>query len=334
MHSDYDQQRQARGDASMTAVRVRQDATEQRRSLPPYVLITPARNEAAFIEKTIESVIHQTVLPAKWVIVDDGSTDTTSEIVGRYLAQYPWIEMVQMPQRRDRSFAAKVGAFNAGYEKVNGLQYEIIGNLDADISFEKDLFEFLLAKFSADPCLGVAGTVFREEGYSSETDSFEGHKHVSGQCQVFRRKCWEEIGGYIPHRAGGIDWMAVTTARMMRWKTESFRERSFFHYRHLGTAERSVLSSLFSYGEKDYYLGGHPVWELFRAAYRVSKQPYLVGGAALGLGYCWAFLKRTPRPVSRELMAFHRKEQMTKLKAILKSVLTFKPIDSFKVVEE
>jgi len=297
-----------------------------------YVLITPARNEAAFIEKTIESMIKQTVLPLKWVIVDDGSTDETREIVSRYLEQNHWIEMVQMPQRRDRSFAAKVGAFNAGYERVEGLPYDIIGNLDADISFEKDHFEFLIRKFSEDQTLGVAGTVFREDGgYSSDKDSFEGHKHVSGQCQLFRRQCWEEIGGYIPHRAGGIDWMAVTTARMKGWKTESFREKWFFHYRRLGTAERSVLSSLFSYGEKDYYLGGHPVWELFRVAYRATKRPYVSGGVALGLGFCWAFLCRTPRPVSRELMAFHRKEQMLKLKAILKSLVTFKPVDSFSV---
>ena len=295
----------------------------------PYALVTPARNEEAFIEKTIESVINQTALPLKWVIVDDGSTDRTAEIVGRYLAKHPWIELVQMPQRRDRSFAAKVGAFNAGFERVNDLPYEIIGNLDADISFDKDHLEFLARKFAGDPTLGVAGTVFREEGYSSETDSFEGRKHVSGQCQLFRRRCWEEIGGYIPHRAGGIDWMAVTTARMKGWKTESFREKSFFHFRHLGTAERSVLASAFSYGEKDYYLGGHPIWELFRCAYRGTKPPYIVEGLALGLGYCWAFLSRTPRPVSSELMAFHRKEQMTKLKAILKSVLQFKRVDNF-----
>jgi hypothetical protein len=298
---------------------------------PPYVLVTPARNEAAFIEKTIESVIHQTALPVKWVIVNDGSTDSTAEIVTRYLAKNSWIELVQMPQRRDRSFAAKVGAFNAGYEKVCGLQYEIIGNLDADISFDKDHLEFLARKFAEDPTLGVAGTVFREEGYNSETDSFEGRKHVSGQCQLFRRQCWEEIGGYIPHRAGGIDWMAVTTARMMGWKTESFRERSFFHYRHLGTAERSVLASSFSYGEKDYYLGGHPIWELFRCAYRATKPPYILDGLALWLGYCWAFLCRTPRPVSRELMAFHRKEQMTKLKAILGSLVRFKRVDNFNL---
>lgn len=302
---------------------------DQHCTYPPYVLITPARNEDAFIEKTIESMIHQTVLPVKWVIVDDGSTDKTAEIVSRYLVQYPWIEMVQMPQRRDRSFAAKVHAFNAGYERVNGLRYEIIGNLDADISFEKDHFEFLVRKFSEDSTLGVAGTVFREEGYSTERDSFAGRKHVSGQCQLFRRQCWEDIGGYIPHRAGGIDWMAVATARMMGWKTESFRERAYFHYRHLGTAERSGLSSAFSYGEKDYYLGGHPVWELFRVAYRATRQP--LGGVALGLGYCWAFIRRTPRPVSRQLMAFHRKEQMAKLKAILKSLLRFKRVHNFDV---
>jgi len=297
----------------------------------PYVLITPARNESAFIEKTLESMIRQTLLPLKWVIVDDGSTDATAEIVRRYLAHHPWIELVRMPQRTERHFAAKVHAFNAGYAKVKDLPYKIIGNMDGDISFEKDHFEFLARKFAEDPALGVAGTIFKEEGYSSETDSFEGHKHVAGQCQLFRKKCWKEIGGYIPHRAGGIDWMAVTTARMLGWKTESFRERSFFHYRRLGTAERGVHSSLFSYGEKDYYLGGHPIWELFRVGYRLLKKPYLTGGMALGLGYCWAGMRRMPRPVSRELMVFHRKEQMAKLKAILKSVVKLKRVDNFSV---
>jgi glycosyltransferase involved in cell wall biosynthesis len=298
-----------------------------------YVLITPARNEAAFLEKTIESVIHQTILPRKWVIVDDGSTDNTAEIVQRYLPQHPWMELVQMPQRRDRHFAGKVGAFNVGFEKVKDLRWEIIGNLDGDISFDPDHFEFLAGNFAADPTLGVAGTVFKEEGYSSDKDSFEGRSHVAGQCQLFRRKCWEDIGGYVPHRAGGIDWMAVVTARMKGWKTESFRERWFFHYRRLGTAERGVHSSLFSYGQKDYYLGGHPVWEMFRVAYRVTKHPFLTGGLALGLGYCWAFMRRVHRPVSRELMAFHRKEQMAKLWAILKSLVRFKRVDNFTLSE-
>jgi glycosyltransferase involved in cell wall biosynthesis len=297
----------------------------------PYALITPARNEERFIEKLIQSVIKQTVLPSRWVIVNDGSTDTTADIVSRYLATYGWIELLNLPPRRDRSFAAKVYAFNAGFERVKHLEYEVVGNLDADISFEPDYLEFLMEKFQEDSRLGVAGTTFHEEGYSSATDSFEGQSHVAGGCQLFRRSCFEDIGGYIPNRAGGIDWIAVTSARMKGWKTQSFREKFFFHYRSLGTAERSLLASNFSYGEKDYYLGGHPLWEVFRVAYRATKKPYLLGGVALFSGYVSAFLRRVERPVSDELMRFHRTEQMKKLKTIFKSLLSLKKIDSFEV---
>jgi hypothetical protein len=118
---------------------------------------------------------------------------------------------------------------------------------------------------------------------------------------------------------------------MQGWKTRSYREKWFFHHRSLGTAERSVLASGFLYGEKDYFLGGHPVWELFRVIYKMTKKPYVIGGAVLGLGYLWAFFRRIPRPVSGELMKFHRGEQMVKLKTILKSLLRFQRIDNFRV---
>jgi glycosyltransferase involved in cell wall biosynthesis len=296
-----------------------------------YVLITPARNEERFIENTIQSVIRQTVLPVTWVIVNDGSTDATASIASRYVKKYDWMELIDLPTHRDRSFAAKVYAFKVGFDRVKNLEYDVIGNLDSELSFEADYCEFLITKFEEDANLGVAGTIFREEGYSSATDSFEGQNHVAGGCQLFRRRCFEEIGGYIANRAGGIDWIAVTTARMMGWTTRSFREKSFFHHRSLGMAERSLLASTFSYGEKDYYLGGHPVWELFRVAYRATKKPYLLGGIALYSGYLSAFLRQTKRPVSDELMRFHRKEQMLKLKAIFRSMFRFKRIDSFEV---
>jgi glycosyltransferase involved in cell wall biosynthesis len=266
--------------------------------------------------------------------VDDGSTDRTAYIVSRYVPCYSWIQILRRPPRQDRTFAGKVRAFNAGYERIGEQKYEVIGNLDADVSFEHDYIEFLLEKFAADPTLGVAGTIFQEEGYSSESNSFEGHTHVAGGCQLFRKRCFNDISGFVPNKAGGVDWIAVTSARMRGWKTRSFREKVFFHHRHLGTAERSVVSSLFSYGEKDYYLGGHPVWELFRVGYRLTQRPYVLGGLALGTGYCCGFLRRIPRPVSGELMAFHRKEQLAKLKTILRSVVTFKTIDSFEVLPE
>jgi poly-beta-1,6-N-acetyl-D-glucosamine synthase len=306
------------------------DKTLDRNPLP-YVLITPARNEERHIEKVIQSMIAQTELPIKWVIVNDGSTDATASIVEPYLAKNNWIELVNLPAHRDRTFAAKVYAFNAGFERVKDLEYEVIGNLDSDLSFDPDYCEFLLSKFQEDPRLGVAGTIFREDGYSSATDSFEGQNHVAGGCQLFRRQCFRDIGGYVPNKAGGIDWIAVTTARMMGWTTRSFREKSFFHYRSLGTAERSLLASTFSYGEKDYYLGGHPVWEFFRVGYRATKKPYLVGGVALYSGYLSAFLRRMKRPVSADLMRFHRKEQMSKLKMILRSMFKLKRIDSFEI---
>jgi glycosyltransferase involved in cell wall biosynthesis len=296
-----------------------------------YVLITPARNEARFIEGLIQSMIRQTVLPLKWVIVNDGSTDATAKIVSSYLDDHRWIELLNLDPHRERSFAAKVHAFNAGLERVQGLRFEVIGNVDSDVSFEADYMQFLLQKFKEDTRLGVAGTIFQEDGYSSGTDSFEGSNHVAGGCQLFRRRCFEEIGGYIPNKAGGIDWIAVTTARMKGWTTRSFREKHFFHYRSLGTAERSLLASAFSYGEKDYYLGNHPVWEGFRIGYRIFKKPLFFGAMALLLGYGSALLRRMDRPISDELMRFHRREQMTKLSAILRSLISFKKIDSFEV---
>jgi hypothetical protein len=299
----------------------------------PYVLITPSRNEAGFIEETLKSVVSQTILPLRWVIVNDGSTDATADIVAKYAKLHDWIELVNRPVRKERHFAAKVEAFNAGQERVKHLPYEIIGNLDADVSLDPDHFSFLLSKFGEESRLGVAGTVFREpSGYNSGTDSFEGQTYVSGQCQVFRRECFEEIGGYVPSKAGGIDWMAVTTARMIGWKTRSFREKCFLHHRPLGTAERGMIASAFAYGKKDYILGGHPLWQVFRCSFRMTKRPLVLGGVALLAGYATGFLRRTERPVSNDLMRFHRREQMLKLKAIFLSLCRFKKIDNFELL--
>lgn len=294
-----------------------------------YVLITPARNEAAFIERTLESVVNQTVLPVRWVIVDDGSTDGTSQIVARYAENRPWIRIHRLVRDPERSFGGKAQAFNTGWGLVEDLEYDIIGNLDGDISFDADFFEFLLERFEEDPRLGVAGTVFEEEGYHSATDSFEGQNHVAGGCQLFRRQCLRDVGGYVLHKRGGIDWIAVTTARMRGWKTRSFKEKSFFHYRRMGTADRGRFAAAFSYGEKDYYLGGHPLWQVVRCVYRALKRPYLVEGFALAAGYVWAALRGLERPISPELVRFHRKEQMAKLRAIFRRLATFQRVDNF-----
>ena len=285
--------------------------------LSKYVVITPARDEAQFIELTIRSVIGQTLLPVKWVIVSDGSTDGTDDIVKKYMAEYPWIELVRMPERRERNFAGKAHAFNAGYDRVKELEYEVIGNLDGDLSFDAGYFSFLLQKMSVDPALGVVGTPFTENASEAFYDySIVGLDHVSGACQLFRRRCFEEIGGYAPMKLGGVDYVALTTARMKGWETKTFTEKACLHHRKMGTAQAGVLKAKYKIGVKDYVFGGHPLWEVFRTAYQMTRRPFLVGGLALGAGYVVAAARREERPIPMEMVAFRRREQMQRLKRL------------------
>jgi biofilm PGA synthesis N-glycosyltransferase PgaC len=282
-----------------------------------YVLITPAHNEEDFLEKTFASVVAQTTLPKRWVIVDDGSTDRTAEIVQNYAKQFHWIELVQRPERQDRNFAGKAHAFNAGFERVRSLEFDVIGNLDADISFERDYFEFLLSKFAEFPGLGVAGTAMREASYDAIKDSFYHHSDVFGACQLFRRECFEEVGGYTPIKWGGIDWVAVRTARLKGWQTRSFSDKLFYHHRPMGATESTTWKARFDYGRKDYFLGNHPFWQVFRVGYQMLKPPYVVGGLLLLSGYCYSFMSRMRRPVEPELLRFHRREQLERLKGLV-----------------
>jgi biofilm PGA synthesis N-glycosyltransferase PgaC len=282
--------------------------------LPRYILVTPARNEAQFIELTIRSVVAQTARPLKWVIVSDGSTDGTDQIVKKFASEYPWIELVRMQERRERDFAGKVHAFNAGFARMRDLQYEVIVSLDADISFDSTYFSFLLGKLVTDSTLGLVGTPFQEASGQTYDYRFVSIEHVSGACQVFRRECFEAIGGYLPVKGGSIDHIAVISARMNGWKTRTFTEKVCLHHREMGTAQRSVLTSRFKLGVKDYAVGNHPLWEVFRAARQMTVPPFAIGGLALATGYFWALLRHMKRPVSRDLMDFHRREQLRRLK--------------------
>jgi biofilm PGA synthesis N-glycosyltransferase PgaC len=283
-------------------------------TLPKYVLITPARNEAEFIELTIKSMVAQTARPEKWVIVSDGSTDGTDEIVLKYVDDNPWIELVRMPERQERHFAGKVHAFNAGRERLKHVEYAVIGNLDGDLSFDEEHFAFLLQKLVEEPRLGLAGTPFRSETGIAYDYRYVSIEHVSGACQLFRRECFEEIGGYKPVKGGGIDHIAVITARMKGWKTRTFTEKAMLHHREMGTAQDSTLMAKFKLGAKDYALGSHWIWEISRTIYQSGKKPYLLGGIALLSGYMWSMVRRVERPVSTELIKFRHREQMQRLK--------------------
>lgn len=278
-----------------------------------YALVTAARNEERLIEQTLRSVVEQSKLPIRWIIVSDGSTDGTDAIVQHYARQHDWIELMRLDGPAGRNFARKAHAFNAAYQRLRPIPFDIVGNLDADLSFDEEYFSFLLDRFAEIPDLGVAGTLF-VEGTTHYDYRFTNIDHVTGCCQLFRRACFERVGGYVPVARGGIDWIAVTTARMNGWKTRTFVEKMIVHHREMGSADRHTLERWFRRGEKDYALGGHPLWQVARSVYQSTSRPYVLSGLLLLSGYTYQLVKREERPVSDELVRFHRAEQMLRLK--------------------
>ncbi len=188
-----------------------------------------------------------------------------------------------------------------------------LGNLDADVSFEPDHFEYLIEKMQENPELGVAGAPFREGNFQYDY-RFTNIENVWGGCQLFRRGCFDEIGGYMPLKGGCIDHVAVLSARMHGWQTRTFTEKVCLHHRQMGTAMQGALKARFKTGVKDYTVGNHPLWELVRATYQMRNRPFVIGGLALGSGYAWSLVRRAEVPLSSDLVAFVRREQMNRLK--------------------
>jgi GT2 family glycosyltransferase len=289
--------------------------------LPSYVLVTPARNEAARIGATLDSVMAQTVRPLRWVIVDDGSSDGTAEVVAARAQGQAWIELLRMPPRAVREFAGKVRAFEAGRARLGGVDYAVIGNLDADITLEPRHFELLLAHFADEPRLGVAGSPYAEDPARPQRHSYAhagaNLEHVSGACQLFRRECYEAIGGYPALPGGGIDTAAGLAARAIGWHTRTYTEAVCLHHRPVGTAERGRLAARFQRGVRAWMFGGHPAWELLRGLVDMRRQPFVLMGAAHLAGYGWAAWRAVPRAVPPALVAQHQREQLLRLRQLI-----------------
>jgi poly-beta-1,6-N-acetyl-D-glucosamine synthase len=281
--------------------------------LRTYVLMTAARNEEKDIERTILSVVSQTIKPSKWVIVSDGSTDQTDEIVARYAAKYDFIELLCIKGDNTRNFGSQVRAINIGYEQMKNAAYEYIGNLDADISFEEDYYERILQKYDDDPRLGLtSGYIYEQSNGTFISREFNNINSVPHAVQLFRRKCFEDIGGYMALPYGGPDWVAEVTARMKGWHVMSIPEIVVYHHRPTASAG-GILKNRFRLGLLDYSVGSHPVFEVIKDTRRMIQEPYLIGGLIRLCGYIWGYVRNEKRMVSDEFVEYLRKEQMDRV---------------------
>jgi glycosyltransferase involved in cell wall biosynthesis len=281
-----------------------------------YVIITPARNEEDFIARTITAVISQTLRPLRWLIVNDGSTDGTRKIVESYLKRYDFIKLVNLERDGDRNFGGKVIAFSRGVLELQNLDYEFIGNLDADISVPPDYYRSIIKYFDADPKLGIAGGIVYTKVGKRFSTSDKTLDSVGGAVQLFRKRCFEAVGGYMLLDCGGEDAGAEIKARMLGWTVRKFPDCKVFEHRRTGSAEASLLRSKVREGRRFYSLGYALLFYAIRCIYRSKDRPFIIGSIAAFYGFMESYLRRRPILLPQDEVAYLRSEQRQRLKRI------------------
>jgi poly-beta-1,6-N-acetyl-D-glucosamine synthase len=282
-----------------------------------YVLMTAAYNEELHIGRTIESVLAQSLLPIRWVIVSDGSSDRTDEIVKKYAEGHSFISYLRVSRPSGRSFGSKVAALQAGCKLFDGVAYDFIGNLDADVTVGPDYYESLIGTFQDSPKLGIAGGYVCEE----KEGRFESRRSnrvysVAHAGQLVRRECYEAIHGYAVLEYGGEDWHAQISAKMSGWDSQSFPDLKIFHHRHTGQAE-NLLRHKFRQGRMDYGFGSFLPFEIVKCIERFPEKPAVAGSLSRICGFLWSWITREKRPVSAEFVAFLQSGQKQKLRSLI-----------------
>lgn len=283
-----------------------------------FVLVTAAYNEERFIGLTIESIVRQTRLPKRWVIVSDGSTDRTDAIVQSYAEKYPFIQLVRVMDKHKRNFGAQVMAIRRGYEALRGADFDYIANLDADLTFDPNYYERLLQKFEEDPQLGLAGGFIFDKEHDGQfrSRSLNREHSVAHAVQMLRRQCYEETGGWMPLPYGGPDWHLQLSVQMHGWHAKAFRDLPAYHHRPTGSADKP-FHNFFREGRMDYSIGSYPPFEIFKLVRRFGLKPYVIGAGVRMAGFLWGYWIREERPVSKEFMSYVRSQQKAALRKFL-----------------
>jgi biofilm PGA synthesis N-glycosyltransferase PgaC len=306
---------------SMHEPHVRSDAlndathsTESTKHIPSYVIVTPARNEAKYIEQTIQSVVAQTLRPAEWIIVDDGSTDDTAAIAERAAREHAWIKVVRRRDRGERVVGAGVvETFNDGLRATSAVDAEFLCKLDADLILHERHFETLIDIFSSDATMGLAsGTIHERVGDKLVELRYE-PEMVFGAAKFWRRTCFDAIGGL--EQAIGWDGIDVHQAMRRGWRTGIIDrpELQILHLRRMGTSHKNIFHGAARRGRALWYVRAHPMWVLASAAYRMADRPFVLAGCSVLVGYVDAMRQRAPRIADREFSRYLRRWQMKKL---------------------
>lgn len=278
---------------------------------PVYVVITPVRDEEEFLPSSIDSMVRQTVLPAEWVIVNDGSTDRTGEIIDEAARQYPWIKAVHRTDRGFRKWGGGIiEAFYAGFDRLTCRDWEFMSKLDGDLSFGPEYFEAACKRFADSQKIGIGGGVLYH--WKDGKKVLERHPlfHVRGGVKIYRRACWQAIDGLWI--GPGSDTVDEVKANMLGWTTMSFTDLHLIHHRPTG-ASWGRWGGLVKDGRIDYVYGSHPAFLTAKSLVRVIRQPYLVGSVALVYGYISAWWRGVPRVDDPELIRYLRRQQINRL---------------------
>ncbi len=293
------------------------------RKPPRYVVVSPVRDEAQYLRHTIGSMLQQTIRPAEWIVVNDGSSDGTAEIAARLASEVDWISAVHRPDRTESSRfrtsadrgarareAKEIEAFYEGFERITATDWDFLVKLDGDVGFEPDYFEKCFAAFDADPKLGIAGglicNLVNGELHLELVPGF----HVRGATKIYRRDCWRDIGGVV--RGAGWDTLDEVKANMLGWSTRSLSELRVVHYRLTGSANGAWRNAVKN-GVWSYVSGYHPLYMAARCARRVAKKPYVVGAIAMLYGFVQGYIHDIQRVDDKRLIRYLREQQLRRL---------------------
>lgn len=274
-----------------------------------YAIVTPVRDEEKHLEKTIASVLTQDIKPQKWIIIDDGSTDRTCEIIKRAVDEHEWITGIETRAVGLRKPGGE-SVLPVGMQLLNLEGLDFFVRMDGDLDFDAAYFRRIFEEFDRNPKLGIASGVcyVLEDGrYVEETHPLF---HTRGPIKTYRQQCFRDIGGL--DSCLGWDTIDEVKANMLGWQTRSFADLKVIHLRKTQTAS-GVLTGMLNRGRAAYYAGYHPLFMLSRASLRALKRPYIIGGVCLLAGYLEGYVKRLPTVDDQALIRYLRKQQLKRL---------------------